>query len=318
MINAFSLQDGLLTPQQSRLDGAVWVDLSSPTAEEEQLVEKALNFEIPTHEEMHEIELSSRLYTYNNAVYMTAVLPANADSGDPIMGPVAFVLTPTHLVTMRFHDPRVFTSFPGRALATKAEMDGPHSVLISLLESVIDRQADILERSARDIDRLSRDIFRPAQKNQTRNFQNVLEKIGQMGNLNSNIRDSLLTMERLTAYLLQILTKHEVGAPLHARSKTIGSDVKSLADHAKFLSDKITFLLDATLGLINIEQNNIIKIFSVAAVIFLPPTVIASLYGMNFVNMPELEWTYGYPYALGLMVVFAVLPYVYFKYKKWL
>src|SRR5690606_26947989 len=153
---------------------------------------------------------------------------------------------------------------------------------------------------------------------QNRDHQSVLEKVGQMGILNSNIRDSLLTIARLAAFLMQILAKHEVDHALRARGKTLGSDVKSLADHADFLSDKITFLLDATLGLIKIEQNGIIKIFSVAAVIFLPPTVVASLYGMNFDNMPELHWTYGYPYALGLMVMCAVLPYLYFKYKKWL
>ncbi|QCO54903.1 magnesium transporter [Pseudorhodobacter turbinis] len=318
MIKSYALQDKLLVPQEGNLAEAAWVDLHSPTPEEERAVEAALNFEIPTHEEMHEIEISSRLYTYKNTAYMTAVLPANSDSGDPAMGPVAFALTRTHLVTIRFHDPRVFTNFPARAQATHAEMDGPQDVLVGLLEAIIDRQADILERSARDIDRLSRDIFRPAQKGTPRDFQAVLEKVGQMGILNSNIRDSLLTMDRLSAFLMQILDKNQVEADLRARGKTLGSDLKSLADHANFLSDKITFLLDATLGLISIEQNGIIKIFSVAAVIFLPPTLIASLYGMNFVNMPELGWTYGYPFALGLMVLFAVLPYLYFKYKKWL
>ena len=317
MIQCYSLDGNLLHPTNTLAD-AVWVDAFNPTKEEETQLETAFGLDLPTLADMDEIELSSRLYTFENAAYMTAIVPANSDGGDPQMGPVTFVLTGNNLVTLRYHNPRVFTSFPPRAMTTRQEMKDSRDILVALLEAVIDRQADILERTARDIDRLSRDIFRPAQKGQNRDHQSVLEKVGQMGILNSNIRDSLLTIARLAAFLMQILAKHEVDHALRARGKTLGSDVKSLADHADFLSDKITFLLDATLGLINIEQNGIIKIFSVAAVIFLPPTVVASLYGMNFDNMPELHWTYGYLYALGLMVMCAVLPYLYFKYKKWL
>jgi magnesium transporter len=139
-----------------------------------------------------------------------------------------------------------------------------------------------------------------------------------MGNLNSNIRDSLLTFERLVAYLSQLLAKRDASPDMRERARTLVSDVKSLADHANFVASKITFLLDATLGLIGIEQNGIFKIFSVVSVIFLPPTLIASTFGMNFTHMPELSWEYGYAYAVGLMVTFAMLPYLFFKFKKWL
>lgn len=318
MINSYSLKNSILTPNAPSLDSAVWLDLYNPTPEEGAAVEAALNCEIPTREEMKEIEISSRLYIYDHAVYMTALLPANSDSGDPVMGPVSFVLTATHLVTIRYHQPRVFTAFPPRALATRLEMDSADSVLMALMEAVIDRQADILERAAIEIDVQSRSVFLPAKRGKNPDYQSVLEKIGQMGNLNSNIRDSMLTLERLVTYFGQILIKREANSDLRERAKTLSSDVKSLADHANFVGSKITFLLDATLGLINIQQNGIIKIFSVVSVIFLPPTLISSAYGMNFANMPELGWEHGYLYAVGLMVTCAILPYLFFKYKKWL
>jgi len=318
MIQSYSLQNDVLTPNADRLADALWLDLDNPTPDEEAAVQAALNCDIPTREDMHEIEISSRLYTFNNATYMTAILPANSDNGDPVMGPVSFVLTPTHLVTIRYHDPRVFTAFPPRAMATQMEMDGPSSVLVALLEAVIDRQADILERAAAEIDLQSRAVFIPTKRGKNPDYQKVLEKIGQMGNLNSNIRDSLLTLDRLVTFLGQVLTKQNASPDLRDRARTLASDVKSLTDHANFVGSKITFLLDATLGLINIEQNGIFKIFSVVSVIFLPPTLIASMFGMNFTNMPELNWAYGYPYAIGLMITFAVLPFLYFKYKKWL
>lgn len=318
MIHSYALNNGLLTPNDAGLDTAIWIDLDAPSLDEETAVEKVLNCDIPTQEEMHEIEISSRLYTFDHSTYMTAILPANSDAGDPVMGPVSFVLTPTHLVTIRYHNPRVFTSFPPRALATRLEMDSPESVLVALMEAVIDRQADILERAAADIDAQSRDVFKPRKRGKNINYQVVLEKIGLMGNLNSNIRDSLLTLDRLASYLGQMLIKHEASPDLRERAKTLSSDVKSLTDHANFVAAKITFLLDATLGLITIEQNGIFKIFSVVSVVFLPPTLIASMFGMNFAFMPELQWEYGYPYALGLMAVFGLLPFLFFKFKKWL
>jgi magnesium transporter len=318
MINSYSLQNGVLTPHTGSLETALWLDLESPTEDEEAAVEAMLNCDIPTQAEMNEIEISSRLYTYDHATYMTAILPANSDGGDPVMGPVSFVLTPAHLVTVRYHKPRVFATFPPRAQATKLEITSADSCLLALMEAIIDRQADILERAAAEIDVESRGLFQPKQRGRNKDYQKVLEKIGQMGNLNSNIRDSLLTLERLVTYLGQLLAKHDANSDMRERARTLSSDVKSLTDHANFVTSKITFLLDATLGLIGIEQNGIFKIFSVVSVIFLPPTLIASTFGMNFTHMPELAWEHGYAYAVGLMITFAVLPYLYFKFKKWL
>jgi magnesium transporter len=195
------------------------------------------------------------------------------------------------------------------------------TILMGLLEAIVDRLADVLERAGRDIDALSQDIFQSAEtkaSKRDRNFQRVLQTIGRKEGLASDIRDSLMTLQRLSGFLGNAFVQDKNSKDLRARVKVLTRDVMSLTDHVSFLSQKITFLLDATLGMINIEQNGIIKIFSVAAVVFLPPTLVASIYGMNFDIMPELNWTFGYPVALGLMVVSAVLPFWYFKRRGWL
>lgn len=301
-------------------DDTVWIDLIDPTAEEEAKLENELGIDIPTREEMEEIEISSRLYREDGASFMTATLPSQSDGSDPLMHPVTFVLAGSRLITVRYHEPKVFSAFPARAGKTSLGCENGESVLVALLEAVVDRVADILERAGRDIDSLSRDVFqhRAAKPTKSRDFQRVLEMIGLKGDLTSNIRDSLVTLERLVSFLSQGAVQRNSPKQIRERLKTLYRDIRSIADHAGFLSQKITFLLDATLGMINIEQNAIIKIFSVAAVVFLPPTLVASSYGMNFEYMPELEWLLGYPWALGLMVVSAIIPYLFFKKRGWL
>lgn len=323
MMRAFAADKGRLKPLADGGDAvglAVWIDLVSPTSAEEADLEKKLDVEIPTREEMEEIEISSRLYTDESAAFMTAILPANADGDEVEMQPVTFVLTPTRLITVRYHEPQAFRTFPVRAEKTAMGCDTAEGVLIALLEAVVDRLADILERAGRDIDGISRGIFRKKGGKPTKSadLQNTTEAIGRKGDLTSNIRDSLVTLERLAGFLVQAALHGKSSKEARERIKTLSRDVRSLSDHAGFMSQKITFLLDATLGMISIEQNAIIKIFSVAAVVFLPPTLIASIYGMNFTHMPELEWLVGYPFAIGLMVMSAILPYVFFKRKGWL
>jgi magnesium transporter len=197
-------------------------------------------------------------------------------------------------------------------------------VLNGLLEAVIERAADILERVTVQVDSLSNEVFKhsadtPANSSGARNFrdfQEILREVGKTGDVASRARESLMSIGRLLAFLGQALPKQSKDPKNQV--KVMWRDVQSLLDHANFLSGKITFLLDATLGMVNIEQNAIIKIFSVVSVVFLPPTLVASMYGMNFKIMPELEWTFGYPWALLLMVVSAVAPFLYFKRKGWL
>lgn len=302
-------------------DAIVWVDLLRPTVADEQTIEAWLGIGIPTREEMEEIEISSRLYAEDGALFMTATLPAHTDDDAPSMSPVTFVLAGARLVTIRYHEPRAFGTFPLRAQKVATGCTTSETILLGLLETIVDRLADVLERAGRDVDQISRDIFQTTTskpKKRDQNFQNLLKTIGRKEDLTSNIRDSLMTLQRLSGFLGNALTLDKNGKDVRARVKTLSRDVSSLSDHAAFMSQKITFLLDATLGMINIEQNAIIKIFSVAAVVFLPPTLVASIYGMNFDLMPELKWTMGYPLALFLMVLSAALPYLYFKRRGWL
>ncbi|WP_412052030.1 magnesium/cobalt transporter CorA (plasmid) [Hoeflea sp. Naph1] len=323
MKRAFANEAGRLKSLEAageNLEKAVWIDLVNPTSDEEAELEQRLNVDIPTKEEMEEIEISSRLYTEDGAAFMTAILPANTDGDDVDMHPVSFVLTPTHLITVRYHEPRAFLSFPVRAEKVAMGCETAEGVLIALLEALVDRLADILERAGRDIDGISRSIFRKSTGKPTKSagLQDTIEKIGRKGDLTSNIRDSLVTLDRLVGFLAQGMLQRKSSKDTRERVKTLSRDIHSLSDHAGFLTQKITFLLDGTLGMINIEQNAIIKIFSVAAVVFLPPTLIASIYGMNFQHMPELEWLVGYPFAIALMILSAILPYFFFKRKGWL
>lgn len=323
MIRAFVVEAGRLRSvdlTQHKTE-VMWADLLAPTKAEEALIEEWVGIGIPTREEMEEIEISSRLYVEDNALFMTATLPAQTDDDHPLMSPVTFVLAGNRLITIRYHEPRAFQTFPTRAEKVSVGCTNGETILIGLLETIVDRLADILERAGRDIDALSHDIFQSAEtkaNKRDRSFQKVLQTIGRKEGLTSDIRDSLMTLQRLSGFLGNALGQDKAGKELRARVKVLTRDVMSLTDHVTFLSQKITFLLDATLGMINIEQNGIIKIFSVAAVVFLPPTLVASVYGMNFDIMPELHWPLGYPFALGLMVLSAILPFWYFKRRGWL
>ncbi|HZD52653.1 MAG TPA: magnesium transporter CorA family protein, partial [Woeseiaceae bacterium] len=317
MIRSYAADQGRLRPLDEGAGDvrAIWYDAIAPTAEEEAVLERAVRVNIPTREEMEEIEISSRLYFEDGAAFMTAILPARSEADTPEMAPVTFVLADGSLVTLRYHEPQAFLTFPMRAEKTSMGCESADSVLIALLEVIIDRLADILERAGRDIDRISHSIFQHPEgaRGKNRNFQQLLEDIGLKGDLTSNVRDSLASLERMFAFLAQYTLERKSTREVRSRLKTLTRDAGSLTDHAGFLSQKITFLLDATLGMINIEQNATIKIFSVAAVVLLPPTLIASIYGMNFGHMPELDWLLGYPFALGLMIGSAVLSYWYFK-----
>ena len=301
-------------------DGAVWFDLVSPTLPEDKLLERALGIAVPTREEMQEIEVSSRLYVENGARYMTATLMCQSDTPTPKTTPVTFILVEHKLVTVRYDEPRPFTLITNKlARACPANVNG-ESIMMDLLDAVIDRAADILERAAADIDRVSHDIFEPEGRrvDRTKTYRYILRTIGRKGDLTSKVRESLVSIGRLVLFLANEADGLKWPKEMRSQLKTMQRDVQSLSDHASYLGNKVTFLLDAMLGVMSVEQNNIIKIFSIAAVVLLPPTLVATIYGMNFKNMPELSWEYGYPMALILMIIAAVLPYYWFKWKKWL
>jgi len=322
----YALKNGRLTAVDEplkALDQLVWVDLYQSEPDEVRRLESLLDFNIPTRDEMEEIEISSRLYEDGDTHYMTITLPARAGQDDAEMAPVSFVLTDWLLITVRSTEPRAFHTFPLRAGQTDLGLDGPATLLLALLEAIVDRVADLLESAAREIDAISSTIFdRTARERGTggkSSFQQVLGQLGRQGDLLSDLRESLMTLARASGYLGMVWPRLS-DAPQENRERlqTLSRDVQSISEHASFLTQKVTFLLDATLGMINIEQNATIKIFSVLAVVLLPPTMIASIYGMNFEHMPELSWPLGYPLALLMMLAAAVLPYAWFKRKGWL
>jgi magnesium transporter len=323
MIRGFAVDEGRLRQVAGPLeapDNVVWFDVVAPEPAEEAALEALLGFNVPTREEMEEIEESSRYYLADGTAYLTATLPARTDDPVPGMVPVTFVLSGDRLVTLRYDEPRVFQTFPPRAEKVALGCTGGETVLLALLDAIVDRLADLLEGGGREIEAISRSIFRHVPDGARRgpDFRSILEQIGRQGDLVSNVADSLVTVERLVAFLTLVSEKRTTSKESRGRMKSLARDTRFLAGHAGSLSQKVTFLLDATLGMISIEQNAIIKIFSVAAVIFLPPTLVASIYGMNFHVMPELDWLFGYPFALGLMVLSAVLSYWVFKRQGWL
>jgi len=300
--------------------GAIWLDLYSPTVAEDRAVEAAFGVAVPTREEMAEIEPSSRLYIENNARVMTATLLFNSETERPSITPVTFILAGNRLITVRYEEPKPF-AIVGAKLARNcpAGVIG-EMIMIDLLDAIIDRAADVLERAAADVEVISRRIFerRGARDDPRQSYQAILRSIGRKGDLTSKIRESLVSIGRLVLFLANEAEGMKLPRDQRAQVKSMARDVFSLTDHSTFLANKITFLLDATLGMVSLEQNNVIKIFSVVAVALMPPTLIASIYGMNFKVMPELQWQYGYPLAVVLMLAAAVAPYMYFKWKKWL
>jgi magnesium transporter len=315
-----TLERVVVSAESAAPEEAVWIDLVSPTLEEDKLVEQVLGVAVPTREEMQEIEVSSRLYIENSARYMTATLMCQSESEAPKTTPVTFILAGHRLVTVRYDEPRPFSLVTAKLGRHCAATVTGESILMDLLDAIIDRAADILERNSAEVDVVSRQIFEPTRRrsNRSRTYNHILGAIGRRGDLNSKVRESLVSINRLVLFLANEADGLKWPKEMRAQLKVMQRDVLSLSDHASYLSNKITFLLDAMLGMVSIEQNNIIKIFSVAAVALMPPTLIASIYGMNFKHMPELEWVFGYPFALVLMIVAAILPYVYFKWRGWL
>jgi magnesium transporter len=302
-------------------ESAIWIDLVKPTAAEDHAVEKLAGIAVPTREDMQEIEISSRLYIENGARYMTATLMCAADTETPRTTAVTFILAGHRLVTVRYDDPKPFMLVENKLARFCAPGITGETVLMELLDAVIDRNADILERAGGDMDTISHHIFEPegaARTGHAKRYSDILIAIGRKGDLTSKVRESLVSIGRVVTFVAAAVDGVKWSKEMREQLKTMQRDVTSLTDHASYLSNKITFVLDAMLGVVNLEQNNIIKLFSVMAVVLMPPTLIASIYGMNFKIMPELDWTHGYPMALVMMVLAAVLPYVFFKWKKWL
>jgi magnesium transporter len=316
-----SLKKVTVTDLDALPETAVWIDLVKPTAAEDKAVERLAGIAVPTREDMQEIEISSRLYVENSARYMTSTLMCAADTENPRTTAVTFILASHRLVTVRYDEPRPFVLVENKLARSCAAGITGEMVLMELLDAVIDRNADILERAGGEMDAISHQIFEPegtARTGHAKRYSDILIAIGRKGDLTSKVRESLVSIGRVVTFVAASVDGVKWSKDMREQLKTMQRDVVSLTDHASYLSNKITFILDAMLGVVNLEQNNIIKLFSVMAVVLMPPTLIASIYGMNFKIMPELEWEHGYPLAVLMMVLAAVAPYMYFRWKKWL
>jgi magnesium transporter len=322
MLNLFALQPGggLVRREDAALADALWIDLLEPSADEESSVERQLGIDVPTREEMREIESSNRLYEEDGAVYLTSTIVTKLDTDLPQNAQVTFILKDGRLITNRYTDPLPFRRFASYAERHGASCASGSAVLAGLIEAMINRVADVVERVSADLDAISAQVFtRPSGRRRAaqRDFRAVLERVGQSGELIAKTRESLVSLGRALAFVQQS-SAITLSNDVRTRYRTLSRDIIALSDHASFLGSNVSFILDATLGMISIDQNNILKIFSVVTVFLLPPSVIGAVYGMNFEHMPWLHAQWGFPVALGLMVASAVIPYVIFKRRGWL
>ncbi len=321
-LNKVELEPGNQIPM-----GTIWLDLLEPTLEEERFIEKTLNIDAPTREEMNKIEVMSPFYKEGDSYYMTVTVLHKPNSEYPDATAITFILTPLYLVTLRFSRPRPFNNFAARAMRTPEICSSPEIALEGIIDSLMNRIADALETSGNDLDAILKNVFEKKvgkgsasiKDNSGFHFNNMIKSIGRTGNVISKNRESLLSINRMLIFYSQIDTlKYVSRKESRSKFRTITREVISLTEYANFLSQRVSFLLDATLGMLSVEQNSIIKVFTVAAAAFMPPTLVASIYGMNFKNMPELDWAFGYPMAILMIIISALAPYYYFKRKGWL
>ncbi|SEC00103.1 magnesium transporter [Rhizobiales bacterium GAS191] len=299
----------------------VWVDLFEPTRDEQQAAELFAGISLPTPEEMDEIEPSELLYADDGARYMTARVLCLAKTHRPKIANVSFIRKANTFVTVRYDDPKPFQTFAARAQRSGLAGNDAEAVFVGLIDAIVGRAGEILRGSGDSIDALSEGIFELAGhkgRPQTGEYQKTLATLGREGGRISKARESLVSIELMLRFASAGDEPGGEDDEPHGHIGTMLRDISSLETHTEYLLGKVQFLLDTILGLVNLSQNDIIKILSVITVVFTPPTFFASMYGMNFKNIPEYDWSYGYQYGLVLMLLSAILPYVFFRWKKWL
>jgi magnesium transporter len=316
-----------LVPDRLQPDAAIpvdaaWIDLLEPTRDEESKAETFAGIDLPTIEEMDEIEPSELLYMDGDARFMTIRVLCLAKTNRPKIANVSFVRKGPALITVRYDDPKPFALFAQRAQRAGLPAGNPDAILIGLVDAIVGRAAEILRASGDRIDELSERVFEQSVETQreSKGYQQVLTILGREGARISKVRESLVSVEPMLRFAAPVKPgkqdEEDEEPPGHIG--TMLRDITSLEAHTEYLLGKIQFLLDAMLGLVNLRQNDIIKLLSVITVVLTPPTFLASMYGMNFKTMPEYDWSYGYQYALVLMLASAVLPYLFFRWKRWL
>lgn len=322
MITVYDAVSGKLVPRSETgsLATAIWIDLLNPAEDEDKSIEQALGIEVPTRSEMREIEASNRFYTENGAYYMTGIILHNSSQEVPMTSVITFILSGTHLVTVRYADPRAFPLYVARAQKGDAGCRSGAGIMIGLIEMLIEREADLIERVQDQVERMAPIVFgqNGSQNSRDRRLDVLLKTVGKEGDITARAQESAMSLHRMLLFFANAVRERKDDKRVTARIEAANNDITSLMESLRFLSSRTSFLLDATLGMISTEQNQIIKLFSVMAVMLMPPTLVASIYGMNFRHMPELDVPWGYPLALGLMFVSGLVPYLYFRKKGWL
>jgi magnesium transporter len=322
MITAFANRDGSVRRITAPLRDALWIDLLEATQEETAQVAAEAALAIPSEQAVNEIESSSRLATRHGALYLTMPLVSRPET-EPRAVSIGFVLTPERLITVRFAGSRVFDNFMAALSEGDAGASCSTHIMIGLLEAIVDRQADALEQVRNELETISHRIFSQdmaaasGRKREDSTLRATLISLGRIGDLVSHIRESQVGASRIVPYLetsAESWLPHELVPRLH----TLRRDIASLNDFDTHLNDKLQFLLDATLGFINIAQNNVMKVLTVVSVVGIPPVLVAGIYGMNFKIIPELEWSYGYAYGLGMIVLTTLIPLGIFKWRNWI
>jgi magnesium transporter len=301
---------------------AVWIDLFCATDDEIASVSKTLNVAIPSRADLEEIESSSRLQFEDGWMQLSTPVSAHNDDEGPT--PVGFLVSEKFLVTIRYTEMRAFDATAKLLSKDNAPACATDDIFASLIEGMVDYGADMLEQIGVALNALSRGIFHEYRKQKAarsirrknRELNDALLEVGSNGDHLSQIRESLLGLQRIVPFAAE-KAQEWMKPEIQTRLKTVNRDLLSLADFEVHLSNKIQFLLDATLGFINTEQNDIFKVLTIASVVGIPPTFIASMYGMNFHNMPEYSWAYGYEWGLFLILLSTVLPIIWFKWRGW-
>lgn len=315
MLTAFIISNGRLeqlhvSGPEDLVEEAVWIDLVDPTEEERKWVEAAYRQYLPTTAEMDEIEATARFYEDEDGLHLHSYFMHDFDDS-PHNITVAFTLHRGRLFTLHEEDLLTFRMFRMRARRQAGLAKDATSILLTLFETKVERLADVLEQVYADLEQVSQGVLTDPQDD----MHDTLSKLATQEDINGKARLSLMDKQRVLSFLLRSGT---LSGNQAQELREILRDIESLMAHTAFLFEKVNFLMDAAMGFINIEQNQIIKIFSIAAVVFLPPTLIASIYGMNFKFIPELHWEYGYLFALFAMLIAGLMPIWYFKRKGWL
>jgi magnesium transporter len=300
-----------------------WIDAVRPDAREIAFLERALGFEVPTLASLSEIETSSRLRIEKDWLHLSIPMIQRAEGFLPALTPLGFALSKDLLLTVRFEHMKAFEDCKDNLSRQPLQTGGP-GALTAIVDVIVDHAADVLEGAGGDLDCLSEGIFGTKNANARRHrpredgdqLRLVLRNVGRIGDLTSKIEDHLLGVARMLPYVAANAAPY-LTSDIRAKLKSLQRDIASLNDYETHLTDKIQFLLDATLGLTNIEQNNIFRILTIVSVVGIPPTFFASMWGMNFKNIHEYDWTYGYEFGLFVIAVSAIIPIIWFKWRGW-